>query len=224
MPFLRKTGLFAVLSLHSVAIMKGCLEFVFKHSFFFLLQRSRKEKNMSQRQKTKKLVMMGLLIALQIIFVRFLSFSAGNSSIRISLGFFPVAVAGMILGPVGGGLVGIVADFLGMMLFSRGDIYFFPLGVTEFLYGFGFGLMLHKKEPLLLKTVLLTALQFVVLNLGLNTFFLYWYFRLIVGNARAMDVILIGRLGAALINLPVQMLGIGLICRYFKKPLERIVR
>jgi len=71
---------------------------------------------------------------------------------------------------------------------------------------------------------LLTALQFVVLNLGLNTFFLYWYFRLIVGNARAMDVILIGRLGAALINLPVQMLGIGLICRYFKKPLERIVR
>jgi len=179
---------------------------------------------MSQRQKTKKLVMMGLLIALQIIFVRFLSFSAGNSSIRISLGFFPVAVAGMILGPVGGGLVGIVADFLGMMLFSRGDIYFFPLGVTEFLYGFGFGLMLHKKEPLLLKTVLLTALQFVVLNLGLNTFFLYWYFRLIVGNARAMDVILIGRLGAALINLPVQMLGIGLICRYFKKPLERIVR
>lgn len=168
------------------------------------------------------MVTAALLIAMQIVFVRFLSISGGNSSVRISLGFFPVAIAGMTLGPLGGGLVGALADFFGMLLFSRGDVYFIPFTLCEFLYGVGFGLMLGKLQLSGWRLGVFAAVQFVLLNLCLNSFFLYWYYQLILGKPRGIFVILGSRALAAAINLPVQVLGVLAIEKYLKKPIEKM--
>lgn len=176
---------------------------------------------MKKKLNTKTLVMSAMLIALQIIFVRLISI--GTVTIRVSLGFFPIAVAGMVFGPLGGGIVGALADVMGMILFSKGDVYFFPLTISEFLYGFGFGIMLYNKDSSYLKVTIYTILQFVIINLFINSIWLYFYSLIIVGNPKGYWVIFSGRLLTAAINLPMQVIGVNLICRYLKKPLQKLL-
>ena len=173
---------------------------------------------MKKRISTKTLVMASLLIALQIVFTRIISIESGP--IRISLGFFPIAVAGMLFGPLGGGFVGVLADILGMLLFSRGNIYFFPFTISEFLYGFGFGLMLHTKRISFCRITVFTIIQFVLLNLLLNSFWNYLYSIYVTGVPQGFFVIFSMRITTALLNLPMQIAGVYLICRYLRKPLK----
>ena len=172
------------------------------------------------KNKTKILVASALLVALQIVFTRIIALEAG--ALRISFGFFPVAVAGMLFGPLGGGAVGVIADIIGMLMISKGGVYFFPFTITEFLYGIGFGLMLYKKDLSHIKITLFTIMQFILLNLILNSVWNYLYYLMVVGSPKGFFVILTGRLATALVNLPAQIIGINLICRYLKKPLEKL--
>ena len=56
------------------------------------------------RLTTQKLCVMGVLMALQIILSRITAINLGNW-LRISFGFLPNAIAGYLLGPIGGTLV-----------------------------------------------------------------------------------------------------------------------
>ena len=172
------------------------------------------------KNKTKILVTSALLVALQIVFTRIIALEAGV--IRISFGFFPVAVAGMLLGPLGGGAVGVIADIIGMLMISKGGVYFFPFTITEFLYGIGFGLMLYKKDLSHIKITIFTVIQFILLNLILNSVWNYLYYLMIIGTPKGLWVIITSRLFASLVNLPVQILGINLICKYLKNPLKKL--
>ena len=171
--------------------------------------------------KTKTLVITSFLIALQIVFVRLLPI--GSGSVRISFGFFPIAVAGMIFGPLGAGGVAILADILGMILFARGETFFPLFTLTEFLYGVGFGLMLHKKDLSYPKLAIFVFLQYIFLNLIINSLWLYFYNILIVGRHEGYFVIFTSRLIASAINLPLQFVGIWILCKYLKKPLSKII-
>ncbi|MDF2678515.1 MAG: hypothetical protein K0Q97_2867, partial [Bacillota bacterium] len=92
---------------------------------------------------TQSLVLMGTLIAIEIVLSRFLSLSAWN--MRIGFGFVPLAIAAMLLGPVKAGIVGAVADIIGAILFPTGA--FFPgFTLTAFLKGVVYGLFLYKKQ------------------------------------------------------------------------------
>lgn len=175
---------------------------------------------MQKKINTKTITTAALLTALHIVFVRLISL--GSGAVRISLGFIPTAVAGMIFGPLGGGAVAAGADFLGTILFSKGEVYFFPFTISEFLYGFGFGLILHGKNFSGWILSILTTIQFIIINLFINSIWLYFYFLMIAGSPRGYWVIFSGRLTAALINLPMQIIGINLICRYLKKPLNML--
>lgn len=177
---------------------------------------------MTKYSKTHTVITCAIFIALQIVFVRILS--VGSGSVRISLGFIPVAVAGMLLGPVGGGFTGAIADFLGMLLFSKGTVYFFPLTISEFLYGLGFGFMLYKRNLSTAVLSLFAALQFILINLLLNSFWLYLYYIIITGTEKGFGVILWSRLAAACFNFPAQIVGVNLINRYLKKPLQKFGR
>ena len=170
---------------------------------------------------TRKPVIIAMLIALQIVFVRFLSI--GSGSIRISLGFFPVAVASMLLGPIGGGVVGVLSDIVGMLIFPREGVYFPLFTLNEFLYGVGFGLMLYKKNLSGVWLSSFVALQFIVINLVLTSAWLYLYYILIVSAPQGYWLIFTQRLLAAAVNLPVQILGINLLNKYLREPLARFM-
>lgn len=114
---------------------------------------------------TKTLTILGLLVAVEIVLSRFLSISAWN--IKIGFSFVPIALAAILYGPLAGGLVAAVGDFLGAVLFPIGP-YFPGFTFTAFLTGMVFGLFLHKKQNLrnIAGAVLVNQL---IMSLLLNT-------------------------------------------------------
>lgn len=114
---------------------------------------------------TKTLTILGLLVAVDIVLSRFLSISAWN--IKIGFSFVPIALAAILYGPLAGGLVAAVGDFLGAVLFPIGP-YFPGFTFTAFLTGMVFGLFLHKKQNLrnIAGAVLVNQL---IMSLLLNT-------------------------------------------------------
>lgn len=114
---------------------------------------------------THRLVLMAMLVAVQVILSRFLSINLWN--LKIGFAFVPIALAGMLLGPISAGLTGIVADLIGATLFPSGT--FFPgFTLTAFITAFGYGFFLQKKQdmPHILAAVLFSE---IVGTLLLNT-------------------------------------------------------
>ncbi|NLW22138.1 MAG: folate family ECF transporter S component [Tissierellia bacterium] len=71
----------------------------------------------------RNLVYYALLIALNVILTRFFSIrigAAGTEAIRIGFGGYPVILAGIIFGPIAGGIVGAVGDIVGMIISPMG--------------------------------------------------------------------------------------------------------
>jgi len=78
--------------------------------------------------KPRELVLAGFFIALSVILTRIFSANlmiAGVPSVRLAIGFVPIMMAGILLGPTLGMCVGALADILGFLLFPAG--MYFPL-------------------------------------------------------------------------------------------------
>ena len=73
---------------------------------------------------TKSIANYALLIALNVILTRIGSIRIGGGGIefvRIGFGGFPVVFAGIVFGPVAGGIVGAVGDVVGMIVSPMGQ-------------------------------------------------------------------------------------------------------
>ena len=105
---------------------------------------------------TKRLVLLALFIAMQIILSKFLMLQL-TSSIRLSIDSVPILLAGLWFGPVVGGVVGALADFLGTILFPTAGAYYPPLTIAFILIGVIAGLMtlLVKSKRSLLRAALI---------------------------------------------------------------------
>ncbi len=155
--------------------------------------------------KTRTLVFVSLLIAMEVIFTRFLAFQ--TPIIRVGFGFIPIAFAGILFGPVIGGATAALSDIIGMMLFPKGA-YFPGFTLSAFLTGASFGLFLHKK-PVNLKNVTIAVLAItVVVDLALNTLWL----SMITG--KAVSVLMMPRVIKSAILLPIQVVIIQVLWRY----------
>ena len=94
-----------------------------------------------KNNNVRKLVEISLLIALEIILTRFCSIN--TAILRIGFGFLPIAIIGMMYGPVSAGLAYVIGDILGMMIFPSGS--FFPgFTLTAALTGAPYGVFLYK--------------------------------------------------------------------------------
>ncbi len=125
----------------------------------------------NKRQKTtnrvREIVFMGILIALDVVAVRFLSFQ--TPAMRIGFGFVANLIAGMYLGPLRAGIVGVTADLLGFFLFGQG--LFFPgftisAGVQGLLAGF---FLEGKKSKDLPRIIIYAILSTVLVDTLMNT-------------------------------------------------------
>jgi len=73
--------------------------------------------------KTINLVYYGLLIGLNVILTRVGSIRIGSGGveiIRIGFGGYPIIFAGIMFGPLAGGIVGALGDIIGMILYPMG--------------------------------------------------------------------------------------------------------
>ncbi|MDD6806829.1 MAG: folate family ECF transporter S component [Oscillospiraceae bacterium] len=88
----------------------------------------------------------GFLVALEVVLNRFASINLWN--LKIGLAFIPIMVAGMLLGPVKAGVVGVVSDLIGAILFPSGA--FFPgFTLSAFIRGFLYGACLYKNQKII---------------------------------------------------------------------------
>lgn len=120
---------------------------------------------------TRNLVLGGLLVAASLILTRFFGFLAFGGSVRISLGGVPIALAGALLGPVAGGIVGFCADVVGATLFPQGA--FFPgFTLTAILSGVIPGLFLYGKKISWSRVAFSQSVSTIICSLILNTLWL----------------------------------------------------
>lgn len=129
---------------------------------------------MNSKITTKVIVRAAILTAISIILSRFLSIFL-TPNIKIGFSSIPLMIAGILFGPLLGGMSGLVADIIGVMINLSGT--FHPgFTLSSILTGLLPGLVAKyfvkdKKSTniLLISSVILT---FLVSHLLLNTFWL----------------------------------------------------
>jgi ECF transporter S component (folate family) len=124
---------------------------------------------------------------------------AGVGALRLSFGEIPIILAGILFGPVGGGLTGLASDLIGYIINSHGGAFFPGFTLSAALTGVIPGLFLYKRRDSLGlyrigATVLVTDL---VTGVFLNTLWLTILY------GQGFFVILPMRLLARLVTLPV---------------------
>ncbi|HYF82522.1 MAG TPA: folate family ECF transporter S component [Clostridia bacterium] len=162
--------------------------------------------------KTKTIAFVGLLVAIEIIFTRFLSFQ--TPIIRIGFGFIPIAFSAIMFGPAIGGLTAAIADVVGMIVFPK-SAYFPGFTLSAFLSGAIYGLFLYRKPVTVLNVSKSVLLITILVDLGLNTLWL----SMITGKAAL--VLLIPRVYKSLIMLPVQIAAIQVLWKYIGSHIDK---
>ena len=161
----------------------------------------------------KKITATAMLLALEVILSRFLSYSVWNS--KIGFGFVAVALCAAFFGPVYALVLGGLADFLGALLFPIGP-YFFGFTFTAMLTGLFFGLFLYKKTNALKIFICVFINQFL-LGLVINSFWIH----LLYGTP--LGAVIVSRIPQALILLAVQFATILALNKLVVKRLKRIL-
>lgn len=90
---------------------------------------------------------------------------------QYNFGFIPIALAGALMGPVAGAIVGGLGDFLGAHLFPAGA-YFPGFTLTNVLVGLVCGFFLHGRRPSWWRVIAAVGISLVWLNLLLNSLWL----------------------------------------------------
>ena len=121
---------------------------------------------MDKKLKIVDLCVLAFFIALEIILTRFCSIN--TPIVRIGFGFLPVAMVGILFGPVWAGVCYAIGDILGYLIFPAGP--FFPgFTLTAFLTGLTYGVVLYKKTITWKRTFFAALIVCCVFNLCLDT-------------------------------------------------------
>ncbi len=162
----------------------------------------------------QKLMVLSLLVALSIVIKRFLGFNVAFLS--VSLGFLPIAAAGMLFGPVGGTIAAIVADVVGALLFPFGVFsLFFTLSAA--LSGLCYGYFMHKPSPSKRQLMLCQLLISLFLHLLLNTVLVIPYLKNGFWGALPLRIV------KNVVMFPIEVMLLGLLQRY-RPRFERLLK
>jgi ECF transporter S component (folate family) len=121
-------------------------------------------------KNTRVFVFSGLLIAMNVILTHMLGLMI-TPTIRVSFGFLPVAFTSMLFGPIVGSVAAAAGDVIGALSFPQGQ--FFPgFTLSAFLGGAIYAFFLYKKPKTILRIALAVLCISLVVDAGLNTFWL----------------------------------------------------
>lgn len=173
----------------------------------------------SKKMNTRTLTQAAFLVALSIVLTRFGSIMV-LPTLRIGIGDIPLMMTGMLFGPIVGGIGGIAADLIGIMINPQGPPHFgFTLtsmlfGVIPGLYVIYFKRKGEKSDPYSSKNIIIMVTTCIlILSLGLNT---YWLSQL---YNKGIIVMLPGRAVSAAGNIIVQ----SIVTVYMMKFMKRII-
>ena len=159
-------------------------------------------------KKTYAVVVVGLLISMEIVFSRIIPV-VDLPYVRAGFGFLPVSIGAMIFGPVSGGVIYALSDFIGVTVMNRSIAPPHPgIVLSRFLAGLIYGLFLYKKPKSVLRVFLSVLTVNLCIDIGLTTYWLSTMYK------EAYRVIFLQRAMLSLIMIPVQTCAIHYVWRY----------
>lgn len=171
-------------------------------------------KQNENKLNSKMLTQLALLISLQVILTRFLSIQ--TPIVRIGFGFLPLAIMGILYGPVTAFTGGVISDLLGFVMFPTGT-YFPGFTLTTGLTALTFSYLLYNKDFSIKNITIASLIVCIVLNLGLDTLWL----SILFGKGYLM--LLPTRVVKSLIMIPIQVLTISLVWDKFVNKIRVIL-
>lgn len=162
-----------------------------------------------------KIVMSGVLIALNVILERFVAYSVWNQT--VSLGFITVAFAASFLGLPYAVAVAGLGDLIGALLFPFGS-YFVGFTITNCIYGLLLALFLYKNATVI-NVTLCVIVNKLICSLGLNTLWISLLYR---GGIDAFPAVLITRIAGTAILAAVEI-TVLLICFTKKSKIRGLI-
>lgn len=123
-----------------------------------------------KRITVRMITHLALIVALDIVLTRILAIS--TPVVRISFGFIPIAICGMLYGPLWAGLTAGISDVLGMLILNFSGFIFHP-GITlnAALVGVVFGMFLYKKQGTY-RYAAAAGVNSLIISLGVQTYWL----------------------------------------------------
>ena len=124
---------------------------------------------MSKFSKTQIIAVSGMLIAVAAV-LGFLKVPI-SSVLEIRFQSIPMAIGGILFGPVTGGIIGAASDIICYLVKPTGP--FFPgFTISYFLTGVIFGLFLYRKKPSLVRIIIAESVNAVLIGILLNSIWL----------------------------------------------------
>lgn len=152
---------------------------------------------------------MGLLIALDVVAAHFLTIK--TPLLKIGVSFIPVSYTGILFGPVLGGVGATISDVIQYLLYPAGA-YIPGITFDTFLSGAVYGILLHKREPSILRTLIAAAICELVIGGVFTTFWLY----LAIPGKTFMALFLM-RIVKSLIMVPIETIVIYTVWKITRK-------
>ncbi len=160
--------------------------------------------------KTKKLAITGLFIAMNLVLNQ-VTIPLGTT-MEIGFAFLPIALIGYLFGPVMAGISAVIADILGFIFRPAG--FFFPgFTLNAFISGVIYGLFLHRKKITLLRVALLRLVNTVLITLILTPIWLYIMYE--------TPLVTIPRIIKAVVKYPIDVALLYFVLVAFVKIIER---
>lgn len=151
-----------------------------------------------------KIILTAMLIALNVVMERFMSFNVWNQSIGFS--FITIAFAAVFLGVPYALAVGAFGDIIGALLFPFGT-YFIGFTITNVLAAFITAIFIYKKASII-NITLSVIINKITTTLCLNSLWITLLYR---DNIDAFPAVFLTRVPQAIIMAVVEILIVSLL-------------
>lgn len=130
-------------------------------------------KSAQMLKKPQNLAVCGMLLALRILLGYFSNLTlAITPDIKIGLTFLPIAIAGILCGPIAAGSIGALGDLICFLLVPMGA-YFPGWTVNGLLVGILYGLFLFESNHFVPSLIICEVLSGVFVEIALGSLWLY---------------------------------------------------
>lgn len=164
----------------------------------------RKESIMETLKQPRVLTGVAMFVALNVI-LNYFNIMIGNT-LRIGISFLPIAVCGMLYGPVIGGIAGALGDVVGFITKPIG-YYFVGFTISAFVVGFLFGLLLYRKPITLVRVAGTVLLYTIIISLILSPIWLF----IMYGS----PLFAIPRIYKAVLQYPINLVMVYTVTKFF---------
>lgn len=153
------------------------------------------------------------MVALSVVFTRFLGFSPEGTPFRFEIGFLPIAILASAIGPIYAGIGYLTADIIGSLLSGYAPNLWITL--CQLLSGVIMGFAFYNKKHSLSRTVITFSIIAVLIEILFKSPIFVWMYSWTWGYTLATRAI------NALINLPLRITAYYFTMKALSRPMEK---